>query len=102
MESWAGAGGGAARFNRPEKRQMNTASKVIIAAIHRNDVSMLRNETSRPATASAAEPPFSNTPPWSISIEPRYGAMTVPRELNACEKVSLKCDRSDDPNTAAR
>ena len=34
-------------------------------------------------------------------MAPRYGATTVPNELNACEKVRRKWDLAGGPNAAA-
>src|SRR5262249_4877190 len=70
-ESCAGAGGGAERLRRAENHQMNTARSAIMAAIDRKEVSMLRNEASRFAAASAAPAPAANTPPRNINIDPR-------------------------------
>src|SRR5215471_5218106 len=100
-ESCAPAGGGASAKRR-RKTHMNSASTPIIAAMSRNEVSMLRKETARDSAALAAPLAASNIPPCNINRDPRYGPITVPRELNACDKVNRRCDRSGGPSAAAR
>ncbi len=63
---------------------------------------MFRSETSRKAAALDVPLPLSNTPPRNMSIDPRYGPITVPRELNAWDRVSRRCDLSGTPSAAAR
>ncbi len=76
-ESFLLAAGGAVLASRRCERQMNRNSRTIRTAISRNDVSMLRNEASRIAAVPAAVAPPApgpvpeNSPPRSISCEPR-------------------------------
>src|SRR5690242_7609104 len=68
-ESSVLAGGGAELSIRLRERQMKTVRSANIAAMIRNDVSILRRDASR--MPAAAAPLESNTPPRSISTEPR-------------------------------
>ncbi len=98
--SLAAAAGAVAASSRWE-RQMKTNSRIINPAIRRKDVSTLRRDASLISAVSTAAPPEpENNPPRNINADPRYGPMTVPKELKACEKVSLKCDRSGGPSAA--
>ncbi len=80
---------------------MKMNSRIINPAINRNDVSTLRRDVSLISAVSAAAPPApENSPPRNISADPRYGPITVPKELKACENVSRKCDRPGGPRAA--
>jgi hypothetical protein len=97
---WPSSTGFATSSNR-RKTKMKTASNTMAPAMIRNAMSMLRSDSARCSGVTASPLCAAKMPPASSSPDTRIGASQVPNELNACENVRRKCERSGGPSAAA-